>query len=302
MEKHLFYCPIDGGRMSSQISKTRIKKRHPLLEDTLNIRKPKYFFVIVSAQSEEAPTDPLFLEFSHSFIPQILIPSAIIGLILQMERIADMRLRRNPKAIELLTTHSLSVTDYENQKGNWKKIFDNPNSIYVELGTGKGQFLAKASAIYPDINWIGVEKIQEPLLLAARKGEETRNTNIRYLWLDIVKLQEAFAPGEVDRFYLHFSDPWPKTRHYKRRLTYRDFLEVYQTLLSPNGDLILKTDSESLYRFSVDELQETNWTIIEQSDDLHHSKWDETNITTEYEEKFAGLGMPIYYLKAIPIH
>jgi tRNA (guanine-N7-)-methyltransferase len=213
-----------------------------------------------------------------------------------------MRLRRNPKAIELLTTHPLSVMDYEDQKGNWKELFHNSHPIHVELGTGKGQFLAKASTAYPGINWVGVEKIQEPLLLAAQKGAETENTNVRYLWLDIVKLQEAFSPGEVDRFYLHFSDPWPKARHYKRRLTYRDFLHVYKQLLAPQGDLILKTDSESLYQFSVSELQETNWKIVEQSDDLHHSKWAESNITTEYEEKFAGLGMPIYYLKAKPIH
>jgi tRNA (guanine-N7-)-methyltransferase len=217
-----------------------------------------------------------------------------------MERSTDMRLRRNPQAIELLTSHTLSVTDYEAQKGNWKKLFGNSHPLFVELGTGKGQFLANASTTYPNINWIGVEKIQEPLLLAARKGEETENTNVRYLWLDILKLHEAFAPGEVDRFYLHFSDPWPKTRHYKRRLTYRDFLKVYQTLLSPEGDLILKTDSKNLYEFSVEELQETGWKIIEQSNDLHQSQWAETNITTEYEEKFAGLGMPIYYLRAKP--
>ncbi|WP_028778119.1 tRNA (guanosine(46)-N7)-methyltransferase TrmB [Shimazuella kribbensis] len=213
-----------------------------------------------------------------------------------------MRLRRNPQAIELLTTHPLSVTNYEEQKGSWKKLFDNSHPLYVELGTGKGQFLAKASTTYPNINWIGVEKIQEPLLLATRKGEETENTNVRYLWLDIVKLQEAFAPGEVDRFYLHFSDPWPKARHFKRRLTYRGFLKAYENLLSPTGDLILKTDSESLYQFSVEEIQESGWEIIEQSNDLHHSQWAETNITTEYEEKFAGLGMPIFYLKSVPKH
>jgi tRNA (guanine-N7-)-methyltransferase len=219
-----------------------------------------------------------------------------------MERTTNMRLRRNPQAIELLTSHSLSVTDYAARQGIWNKLFANPHPIYVELGTGKGQFLAKASTIYPEINWIGVEKIQEPLLLAARKGEETGNTNLRYLWMDIANLQEAFSPGEVDRFYLHFSDPWPKARHYKRRLTYRDFLKAYETLLSPSGDLILKTDSESLYQFSLEELQETGWDIVEQSNNLHHSEWAKINITTEYEEKFTGLGMPIYYLRAIPNH
>lgn len=211
-----------------------------------------------------------------------------------------MRLRRNPQAIQLLTSHPLHVADYEQQRGSWRSLFGNHHPLYVELGTGKGQFLAKASTSYPEINWIGVEKVQEPLLLAAQKGEQTGNTNLRYLWMDIANLQAAFAPGEVNRFYLHFSDPWPKARHYKRRLTYRNFLQAYQTLLATDGDLILKTDSESLYQFSLEELVETGWDVVEKSEDLHHSKWAATNITTEYEEKFAGKGMPIYYLRAKP--
>lgn len=211
-----------------------------------------------------------------------------------------MRLRRNPNAIYNLTNHPLTVMDFEHKKGNWKTTFPKPNPLFVELGTGKGQFLKKASSQYPDVNWIGIEKIQEPLLLAATKGTETENTNLRYLWMDIMRLEEAFASGEVDRFYLHFSDPWPKARHYKRRLTYRAFLDMYQKLLSPTGDLILKTDSESLYLFSIEELAATGWKMIEQSNDLHHSQWANTNITTEYEDKFTDQGMPIFYLRALP--
>jgi tRNA (guanine-N7-)-methyltransferase len=213
-----------------------------------------------------------------------------------------MRLRRKPEAIKLLTSHPLHIGNYEQHRGKWQTLFGNNHPIYVELGTGKGQFLANASTRYPEINWIGVEKVQEPLLLAAQKGEQTGNTNLRYLWMDIANLQAAFAPGEVTRFYLHFSDPWPKARHYKRRLTYREFLENYRTLLATDGDLILKTDSASLFQFSVEELLETGWKVIETSEDLHHSTWAETNITTEYEEKFANRGLPIYYLRAKPNH
>lgn len=213
-----------------------------------------------------------------------------------------MRLRRKPEARQILTEHpwvSLGTDEYQ---GKWQSQFPTAQPLYVELGTGKGQFLAKASTLHPDINWIGVERIEEPLMHALSKGIATGSTNLRYIWTDIEKLGKIFAEGEVNRFYLHFSDPWPKVRHAKRRLTYRAFLDVYKRLLTPQGDLILKTDSQSLYEFSLEEFAETGWHIIEQSADLHHSSYAEQNITTEYEEKFASRGMPIYYVKVKPSH
>lgn len=211
-----------------------------------------------------------------------------------------MRIRRKPEAIPILKAHPLVYEVTDETRGKWRSLFADDHPIYVELGTGKGQFLAKASELYPAINWIGVEKIQEPLLQAVRKGEATENTNLRYLWMDIEKLAEAFAPGEVNRFYLHFSDPWPKARHAKRRLTHHRFLDLYKQILAPDGDLILKTDSPGLYEFSLEEFAETGWKIIEESRDLHHSPFAATNITTEYEEKFASRGMPIYYVRVKP--
>lgn len=213
-----------------------------------------------------------------------------------------MRIRRKPEAIQILKDHPLVYQHSEPLIGKWSSIFNNDHPIHVELGTGKGQFLAKASELYPSINWIGVEKVQEPLLHAVRKGEATNNSNLRYLWMDIEKLAEVFAENEITRFYLHFSDPWPKARHAKRRLTYRRFLDVYKHLLSPDGDLILKTDSFSLFEFSLEEFQETGWSVVEISRDLHHSSYQELNITTEYEEKFASQGMPIYYVKVKPAY
>lgn len=211
-----------------------------------------------------------------------------------------MRLRRKPEAKKILAEHPLVFKATDEHRGKWKNLFPHPYPLYIELGTGKGQFLAKASEIYPQINWIGVERIEEPLLQAVRKGEATGNTNIRYIWMDVEKLGEVFSEGEVDRFYLHFSDPWPKKRHAKRRLTNRRFLEVYKKLLAPGGDLILKTDSTILFEFSLEEFAETGWQIIEESRDLHHSPYAETNITTEYEDKFVSRGMPIYYVRVKP--
>ncbi|MFC7441261.1 tRNA (guanosine(46)-N7)-methyltransferase TrmB [Laceyella putida] len=216
-----------------------------------------------------------------------------------------MRLRRKPEAKQMLMEHPLVFTPTDETKGEmrgkWRSLFPHPeHPLYVELGTGKGQFLAKASGLRPDINWIGVERIEEPLLQAVRKGEATQNANLRYIWADVEGLTELFAPGEVDRIYLHFSDPWPKKRHTKRRLTHRRFLDLYKQVLAPTGDLILKTDSVSLFDFSLEEFREQGWEVIELSRDLHHSPYAGNNITTEYEDKFSSRGMPIHYVRVAP--
>ncbi|SDY27702.1 tRNA (guanosine(46)-N7)-methyltransferase TrmB [Thermoactinomyces sp. DSM 45892] len=212
-----------------------------------------------------------------------------------------MRLRRHPLARQILSTHPLVIQQPEESKGQWETHFPSKQPLYIELGTGKGQFLAKAAELHPHINWIGVEKIEEPLMYAVQKGEATECTNLRYVWMDITKLEEIFAPGEeVDRIYLHFSDPWPKTRHAKRRLTHHTFLDKYRNVLKPDGDLILKTDSVSLFDFSLEELETNGWNIVEISRDLHQSEWANTNITTEYEEKFSARGFTINYVRAYP--
>jgi len=200
--------------------------------------------------------------------------------------------------------HRVEQDSKTDLKGKWRSAFARPEQpLYVELGTGKGQFLAKAAAKHPEINWIGLERIEEPLLQAVRKGSEVaeENQNLRYIWTDAEQLSDVFSPEEVDRFYLHFSDPWPKKRHAKRRLTHRRFLSVYKQILSPDGDLILKTDSAILFDFSLEEFQETGWEIMEMTRDLHQSEYKEQNITTEYEDKFTKKGMPIHYVRVKPI-
>lgn len=210
-----------------------------------------------------------------------------------------MRVRKNPKAREALREHPAVLEQNEIQDQQWRTFFTHPHQpLYVELGTGKGQFITTAAKRYPEINWIGIERIAEPLYQALKKGFSKDHQNLLYFWADIDHLDQFFIPGEIDRFYLHFSDPWPKKRHQKRRLTHRRFLEKYKQLLSPRGELIFKTDSQPFFAFSLEELTETGWQVRTIYEDLHNSPLAIENIPTEYEEKFSAQGNPIYYLKA----
>lgn len=210
-----------------------------------------------------------------------------------------MRVRKNPKARAALKEHPAVFEMEAIQEQKWRTYFTNPQQpLSVELGTGKGHFITTAAKRFPEINWIGIERVAEPLYQAIKKGFPEEQQNLLYFWADIEHLDQFFNPEEIHRLYLHFSDPWPKKRHQKRRLTHRRFLETYKKLLSPNGELIFKTDSYPFFIFSQEELTETGWKIMNIYEDLHNSPIAQENIPTEYEEKFSALGNPIYYLKA----
>ncbi|MDR6227449.1 tRNA (guanosine(46)-N7)-methyltransferase TrmB [Desmospora profundinema] len=212
-----------------------------------------------------------------------------------------MRLRRKPYAKQMVREHARVVNDPQKYKGKWRSVvFRNEHPLYLELGTGKGRFLSRVCQEQPDINWIGVERIEEILLQALNKSEELLVDNLRFLWMDVKQLPDCFAAGEVDRIYLHFSDPWPKKRHTKRRLTHRSFLHQYKSVLKPGGELLLKTDNQALFQFSLDELEEAGYKLVESTHDLYASPFAAGNIPTEYEEKFTSKNMPIHYLLAQP--
>lgn len=212
-----------------------------------------------------------------------------------------MRLRKNPKARKALQEHPAVFELAEIETQTWRTFFSRPNQpLYVELGTGKGQFITTAANRHPEINWIGIERVPEPLYQAIKKGLPEETQNLLYFWADIEYLEQFFKPGEVDRFYLHFTDPWPKKRHAKRRLTHRRFLTIYKKLLSKDGTLIFKTDSRDYFHFSLDELTETDWHIHTTCEDLHNSPLAVDNIPTEYEMKFSTKGLPIYFIQASP--
>ena len=180
-------------------------------------------------------------------------------------------------------------------KGHWTETFGNTNPVYVEIGMGKGTFLMRMAEAYPEINFVGIEKYSSVLLRAIQKQEEADLPNVKFIRMNAEYIEDVFAPGEVDRLYLNFSDPWPKEKHAKRRLTSRQFLARYDKILKSDGQVEFKTDNDALFAFSLEEVPEAGWKIIAQTFDLHK---DETmnagNIMTEYEEKFSLLGNKIH--------
>lgn len=207
-----------------------------------------------------------------------------------------MRLRNNPKANEILADHHqfviLNTHDY---KGQWHDVFGNENPIYIEVGMGKGDFIIENAKRYPDINFIGIEKFPSVLVGAVKKVDGLDNPlpNLRLMKEDAIFLEEVFAKQEIDRLYLNFSDPWPKKKHAKRRLTSDTFLPIFKNILKKQGELILKTDNRSLFEFSLISFQKFGMDFHDVCLDLHHSEGYDDNIQTEYERKFSPYG-PIY--------
>ena len=212
-----------------------------------------------------------------------------------------MRLRRKPWIDEAILDYAdfLSIGWPENCRGCWQDIFARgERPLWVELGTGKGQFIAGLAAQHEDVNIIGIELQRGVLYYAGQKVAAAELANVRLVEGDISELLDVFAPGEVDRFYLNFCDPWPKARHAKRRLTHRGFLEKYATLLAPQGEIHFKTDNHDLFYFSIEEFQALGWTLRDVTDDLHQNEPAE-NVRSEYEQKFSTKGQPIYRLVAV---
>ncbi|WP_227762673.1 tRNA (guanosine(46)-N7)-methyltransferase TrmB [Zhaonella formicivorans] len=210
-----------------------------------------------------------------------------------------MRLRKKPGTVEKLLEHKgLVLDDPFINFGKWKEYWGNSNPIHVELGTGKGQFITTLARRCPNLNLIGVEKVEEVLLKAARKAKELQLPNLALLWVDVRELDKIFAPGEVDRLYINFCDPWPRRRHAKRRLTHTRFLQIYAKILKQDGEIHFKTDNEELFEFSLNEFSENGWKLKNICLDVA-KRGPEDNITTEYEEKFQELGSPIYRCEAV---
>ena len=206
-----------------------------------------------------------------------------------------MRLRNIPGADEIVSNSPLCIQNPTEIKGSWLQLFGNTNPIHIEIGMGKGRFLMDLAALHPDINYIGIERYTSVLLRAVQKMEENPLPNVRFLCVDAATLPEIFAPEEVDRIYLNFSDPWPKDRHARRRLTSGEFLNRYDLFLSHKGRLEFKTDNIDLFNFSLEEIENSpTWHLDAKTFDLHKDTvLNEGNIMTEYEEKFSSKGNPI---------
>ena len=205
-----------------------------------------------------------------------------------------MRLRKVKNLDKRLEANKeLIIQDAESLKGKWKFFFGNDKPIHLEIGMGKGQFIITLAKNNPDINYIGLEKEISCLVKAAEKLE-TRIPNLIFVHFDANNILDVFSENEVDKLYLNFSDPWPKARHAKRRLTYIANLDKYKVILSDPCDIEMKTDNVSLFEFSVESFKEAGFTILELTFDLHKDKQD--IVTTEYEDKFTSLGNKINYI------
>jgi tRNA (guanine-N7-)-methyltransferase len=218
-----------------------------------------------------------------------------------------MRLRNIPRAQGTLQAHPAVIQKPEECKGRWNEIFGNENPVYIEIGMGKGQFLLQTAARNPKINFVGIERYSSVLLRAVEKLNNIEAyqemENIRFICMDAQKVCDVFAPGEVGRIYLNFSDPWPKARHAKRRLTSKDFLARYGKILDLNGQIEFKTDNTELFRFSLDQIRDAGWLLMKYTFDLHHNEeMNAGNIMTEYEEKFSQKGQPVNKLIAMQPH
>ena len=191
------------------------------------------------------------------------------------------------------------IKDETTRKGTWESIFGNSNPVHIEIGMGKGQFITTLAQQNPDINYVGIEKYSSVLLRAVEKQDELQLPNLRFIRMDAENINEVFGENEVDRIYLNFSDPWPKDRHAKRRLTSRQFFSRYDKLLKKTGRVEFKTDNRALFDFSVEEVGEAGWTLKECTYDLHKDeRLNEGNVMTEYEKKFSEMSNPICKLIA----
>ena len=182
-------------------------------------------------------------------------------------------------------------------KGRWNGLFGRNGDIFLEIGCGKGSFICESAAENPDINYIGVEKIWKILSVASKKARDAELSNVLLMNIDAGNLNEIFAPGEISRIYLNFSDPWiKKSKRIKRRLTHGNFLEIYKNILRPSGSVYFKTDNEDFFDFSAAEFEKHGWTLEFSTRDLYKSRTK--GIMTEYEKRFVSMGLPIFMLKA----
>ncbi len=189
------------------------------------------------------------------------------------------------------------IKEPENYKGKWHELFGNNNPIHIEIGCGKGSFVRGMAQMYPDINFVAVEKVGDVIVMAMEKAVEAELTNVLFTDMDAERIEDFFEYGEAERIYLNFSDPWKKNKQAKRRLTHKNFLDRYKKILEPGKEIWFKTDNKPLFEFSLNSFCEEDFKLSNITLDLHNSGF-EGNVMTEYETRFVELGQPIYRLQA----
>ena len=206
-----------------------------------------------------------------------------------------MRLRNNKNAKDIIANSEYTINNPEEYIGKWKEVFNNKNKLYIEIGCGKGDFIIQNAKAHPENNYIGIEKYDTVLMYALKKVDEDI-PNLRFIRMDALDIDKVFKK-EVDLIYLNFSDPWPKNRCAKRRLTHENFLKLYDSVFKNDKTIFMKTDNMHLFEFSIESLSNYGYKLRNVSLDLHNSDIEE-NFMTEYEKKFSGKGFRINRLEA----
>ncbi|MGZ4161350.1 MAG: tRNA (guanosine(46)-N7)-methyltransferase TrmB [Neobacillus sp.] len=205
-----------------------------------------------------------------------------------------MRLRNKPYAKDKIEQHpQYIVANPEQYKGKWSEVFNTDQPLHIEVGTGKGRFVTEMAKANPHINYMGIELYDSVIVAALDRLIEVDLPNLKLLNVNAGDLEKYFEKNDVDRVYLNFSDPWPKVRHEKRRLTYKDFLKLYENILVDGGEIHFKTDNQGLFEYSLMSFSEYGLLLKYVSLDLHKSDY-QGNIMTEYEQKFSEMGNRIY--------
>ena len=205
-----------------------------------------------------------------------------------------MRMRKKKNCdTRLDKSGSLWIRNPEEYKGKWDEEFGNPNPVHLEIGCGKGQFICRMAQKYPDVNFIAIEIEKNAIVIAMEKAEPLELKNLRFIIADAANLNEYFEKGEANRIYLNFSDPWKKNKQAKRRLTHKNFIDVYKKVLNIGDMICFKTDNQKLFEFSLNSFAQEDLKMSDITFDLHNSGWED-NVMTEYETKFSEQGMPIY--------
>lgn len=210
-----------------------------------------------------------------------------------------MRLRNIKGSREAIEINEYVINKPEEMKGRWKLLFGNDNPIHIEIGMGKGRFITTLAELNPDINYIGIEKYSSVLYRALEKMNALKLTNLYFIRMDAEDICNVFEKDEIAKIYLNFSDPWPKDRHAKRRLTSKNFFERYDKILISDGKVEFKTDNNDLFDFSLEQILKAGWNLSAVTRDLHNDEsMNMGNVMTEYEEKFSSAGNPINKLIA----
>lgn len=189
------------------------------------------------------------------------------------------------------------ITEPASLRDHWRSLKPDCTALWVEVGCGKGKFTAETAQLNPDVLLIAVERCREAVVVAMEKARDMGLTNVYYIDMDVAMIEDIFAPGEIDRLFINFPDPWPRKKNAKRRLTHRSFLDKYCRVVREGGEFHFKTDNAPLFAFSLEEFATCELEVKNLTDDLH--KDGIVGVMTGYEEKFHALGTPIHRCEVV---